>query len=78
MTPAGVISAYCQFNLRLFPFDSQRCRMRVESWKTNIGHQIFKSYNSGFSVWNLTESEEFLLVYLEKIWQNDIEKVPAK
>ena len=39
--PSGEIKVKCKLDLRLFPFDTQECSVKVESWSYDTSEQVF-------------------------------------
>ena len=45
-SPGGTFMAFCDFDLTLFPFDTQRCAIKMESWRYTVNYMSFHFGNN--------------------------------
>ena len=72
--PGGTFRMFCELNLKMFPFDTQICSLKIESWRYTHEYMQFQIENNiTFQYFSVNEQWDIVdtwivqenLVYLE-------------
>ena len=69
-SPGGIVRANCDFIMTLFPFDTQTCVLKVESWKLPSDQETFSKHAAGFELRGFTEPEQWSVTGMEVEYTN--------